>query len=221
METYSSLTTITTELFCCILDGLMFRYSWTEINIRSNHHWDFVIYERSNSWSSVNGDQEGQQMMFVCSISVHTRHPLTIEHSRVNWTSSSLVHSIMLSWRSVLTPHLVSQVWCCSLIHSSSQLCHVRSIGFFHHTHHNRMVSHTCVCFACDYLSSISVNFGSHTHCRRTASHQRGFSNASAGWSYVCLNSGASFQLFLGGGVKKNYFSMPPDYWKIWKNSTS
>ena len=27
METYSSLTTITTELFCCILDGLMFKYS--------------------------------------------------------------------------------------------------------------------------------------------------------------------------------------------------
>ena len=90
---------ITTELFCCILDGLMFKYSWTEINIRSNHQGDFVIYERSNSWSSVNRDQEGQQMMSVCSISVHTRHPLTIEHSRVNWTSSSLVHSIMLSWR--------------------------------------------------------------------------------------------------------------------------
>ena len=137
--------------------------------------------------------------MFVCSISVHTRHPLTIEHSRVNWTSSSLVHSIMLSWRYAT---VVCQVWCCSLIHSSSQLCHVRSIGTFHHTHHSRMVSHTCVYFACDYTSYISVNFGDHTHCRRKALHRRGFSKASAGWGYVCLNSGASFQLNLGGQKK-------------------
>ena len=36
MKTYSSLTSITTELLCCILDGLMFKYSWTEINNRSN-----------------------------------------------------------------------------------------------------------------------------------------------------------------------------------------
>ena len=45
METYSSLTTITTELFCCILDGLMFKYSWTEINIRSNHQ-ETLLYTR-------------------------------------------------------------------------------------------------------------------------------------------------------------------------------
>ena len=53
------------------------------------------------------------------------------------------------------------------------------------HTRHNRMVSHTCVYFANDYPSSISVNFGNHTHCRRTASHRRVFSNASTGWSCV------------------------------------
>ena len=172
METYSSLTSITTELFCCILDGLMFKYSWTEINIRSNHHRHFVTYERSNSWSSVNRDQEGQQMVFVCSISVHTRHPLTIEHSRVNWTSSSLVHSIMVGWRyaTVRTPHLVCQVWCC---YSSSQLCHVRSIGItFHPTHHNRMVSHTCFYFL-------------HALQAHGTSLRRGFSNASTGWSCV------------------------------------
>ena len=69
------------------------------------------------------------------------------------------------------------------------------------------MVSHTCVYFACDYPSSISVNSGSHTHCRRTALHRRGFSNASAGWSYVCLNSGASFQLFLGGQKFFKFFN--------------
>ena len=115
---------------------------------------------------------------------------------------------------------LSCQVWCCSLIHSSSQLCHVRSIGTFHHTHHSRMVSHTCVYFACDYPSSISVNFGNHTHCRRTASHQRGFPNASAGWSYVCLNSGASFQLFLGGQKFFTFFNATGLLKNLKKNST-
>ena len=103
----------------------------------------------------------------VQSLFTHAIHwPSNIQE----WTGPHQVWFIRSCWvedmRQFGPSHLVCQVWCCSLIHSSSQLCHVRSIGTFHHTHHNRMVSHTCVYFACDYPSSISVNFGNHMHCR-------------------------------------------------------